>query len=91
MTLYQFLFQSLYEDTSVPLLTSPEADKWPGEATFPDFTYNQDSLVPELFLLDNIDDLPEKYDEVEPEDELLSFLEEIIMQDEKKTEGSKTK
>lgn len=85
----QFIFHSLYEDTSVPLLTSPEADKWPGEAIFPDFNYNQDSLVPELFLLENIDDLPEKYDDVEPEDELLSFLEEIIMEDEKKTEGSK--
>ena len=78
---------SLYEDTSAPSLTSPEADKWPGEAIFPGFNYNHDFLVPELFLLENIDCLSEKYDDVEPEDELLSILEEIITEDEKKTEG----
>ena len=91
-TLTKFIlifYFSLYEDTSIPLLTSPEADKWPGEAIFPDFNYNQDFLVPELFLLENIDCLPEKYDDVEPEDELLSILEEIITEDEKKSEGKK--
>lgn len=85
------MLQSFYEDTSVPLLASPEADKWPGDGgdvILPEFmNYSQDCLVPELFLLENIDDLPEKYDEVEPEEELLSILEEIITEDEKKTEG----
>ena len=47
--------------------------------------------MPELFLLENIDGFPLNYDDVEPEDELLSFLEEIITEDEKKTEGSKTR
>lgn len=81
---------SLYEDTSAPSLTSPEADncdKWPGEAIFPGYNYNQEFLVPELFLLENVDCLPEKYDDVEPEDELMSILEEIITEDKKKTEG----
>ena len=81
---------SLYEDTSAPSLTSPEADncdKWPGEAIFPGFNYNQEFLVPELFLLENVDCLPEKYDDVEPEEELMSILEEIITEDKKKTEG----
>ena len=84
---YLNFYFSLYEDTSAPSLTSPEADKWPGEAIFPVFNYNQDFLVPELFLLENTDCLPEKYDDVEPEDELLSILEEIMTEDEKKTEG----
>ena len=83
--LYLMFYFSFYEDTSA--LTSPEADKWPGEAIFPGFNYNQDFLVPELFLLENIDCLAEKYDDVEPEDELLSILEAIITEDEKKTEG----
>lgn len=85
--LYLMFYFSFYEDTSAPSLTSPEADKWPGEAIFPGLNYNQDFLVPELFLLENIDCLAEKYDDVEPEDELLSILEEIITEDEKKTEG----
>ena len=84
------LFESFYEDnTSLPLRTTPEPDKWSGEAAFTaDFNYNQDFLVPELFLLENMDGFSEQYDDVEPQDELLSFLEEIIAQDEKKTEGS---
>jgi len=86
-TLSSLFYLSLYEETSESSLTSPEADKWPGEAIFPGFNYNQDFLVPELFLLGNIDCLPEKYDDVEPEDELLSILEEIITEDKKKTEG----
>ncbi|KAJ7380010.1 hypothetical protein OS493_012772 [Desmophyllum pertusum] len=90
--LYSEDMNSFYEDTSVPLLASPEADKWPGDGgdvILPEFmNYSQDCLVPELFLLENIDDLPEKYDEVEPEEELLSILEEIITEDERKTEGS---
>lgn len=86
-TLYLNVYFSLYEDTTAPSLTSPEADKWPGEAIFPGFNCTQDFLVPEIFLLENIDCLPEKYDDVEPEDELLSILEEIITEDEKKIEG----
>lgn len=82
------MLQSFYEDTSVPLLTSPEADKWPGEVLPPDFmNYNQDFSVPELFLLEDIDSLPEKFDDVGSEEDLLSILDEIITEDEKKTEG----
>lgn len=52
--------------------------------------YNQDCVVPDLLLLDNIQDLTERYDNAEPDEELLSILEEIITEDEKKVEGKQT-
>ena len=83
----QRFYPSFYEDDSFPLLASPEADKWPGEMILPDFNYNEDCLVPDLLLMENMDDLPERFDDVGPEEELLSFLEEIITEDEKKSQG----
>ena len=71
---------SLYEDYHLPLLASPEVDKWP-EATLPDFSCSQDFLVPELLQMENLSD------DVEPQEELLSLLEEVITEDEKKNKG----
>lgn len=71
---------SLYEDYHLPLLASPEVDKWP-EATLPDFSCGQDFLVPELLQMENLSD------DVEPQEELLSLLEEVITEDEKKNKG----
>lgn len=44
-------------------------------------------MVLELFLLENVDCLLEKYDDVEFEEEFMFILEEIIMEDKKKIEG----
>ena len=52
--------------------------------------YNQDYLVPDLLLMDNIQDLTERYDNAEPDEDLLSILDEIITEDEKKAEGKQT-
>lgn len=70
-------------------MASPEADRsrWSGEMILPDVNYNEDCLVPELLLMENIHDLPETYHDVEPREEFLSILEEIIARDEKKSEG----
>ncbi|XP_068730369.1 uncharacterized protein [Montipora capricornis] len=71
---------SLYEDESFPAFASSETDKWLGEIVFPDLTCSKDCLVPESLLLD---------DRVkEPDEELLSILEEIISEDETKNEGA---
>ena len=43
-------------------------------------------MVPELLLAENIDVFSDKYDDVAPE-EIFSILEEIITEDENKTEG----
>lgn len=74
---------SLYEDCHLPLLASPEVGKWP-EATLPDFSCSQDFLVPELLQMEN---LSERIEVVEPQEELLSLLEEVITEDEKKNKG----
>ena len=71
---------SLYDDYHLPLLASPEVDKWP-EATLPDFSCGQDFLVPELLQMENLSD------DVQPQEELLSLLEEVITEDEKKNKG----
>ena len=79
--------QSFYEDTSIPSLTSPETDKWLGEVLPPDFNNNQDFSVPELFMLGDVSSLPDMFDDTGSDEEVLSILDEIIMKDEKKTEG----
>ncbi|KAM7446481.1 hypothetical protein ABFA07_005141 [Porites harrisoni] len=78
--LYEEEVNSLYEDYHLPLLASHEVDKWP-EATLPDFSCSQDFLVPELLQMENLSD------DVEPQEELLSLLEEVITEDEKKNKG----
>ena len=83
-------FASFYEDDSLPLLAAPESDKWPGELMLQNSNYSQDCLVPDLLIMDNIQDLTERYDNAEPDEELLSILEEIITEDEKKAEGKQT-
>ena len=57
---------------------------------FPDFNDNQDGLVPEqlpeLLLMENQHSFDQKGDN-EPDEELLSILEEIITEDELKNKG----
>lgn len=79
-----FALFSLYENEGFSAVTHPETDKWVGEMILPDFTCNQDYQVPELLLLND----DRSYDCGEPEEELLSILEEIISEDEKKNEGN---
>ena len=83
--------QSFYEDTSIPSLTSPETDKWLGEVLPPDFNNNQDFSVPELFMLEDVSSLPDMFDDTGSDEEVLSILDEIIMKDEKKTEGKQNR
>lgn len=75
---------SLYEDESFSAVIHPDTDKWLGEMVLQDFNYIQDYQVPELPLLND----GGSYDCGEPEEELLSILEEIICEDEKKNEGN---
>ena len=83
--------QSFYEDTGIPSLTSPETDKWLGEVLPPDFNNNQDFSVPELFMLEDVSSLPDMFDDTGSDEEVLSILDEIIMKDEKKTEGKQNR
>ncbi|XP_074632312.1 uncharacterized protein LOC141890658 isoform X2 [Acropora palmata] len=75
---------SLYENESFSAVIHPDTDKWLGEMVLQDFNDNQDYQVPELHLLND----GGSYDCGEPEEELLSILEEIICEDEKKNEGA---
>lgn len=88
--LYSEDVNSFYEDSTIPSLTSPEADKWPGEVLSQDFSDNRDFSVPELFLLEDVNSLPDMVDDTGSDEELLSILDEIIMEDEKKTEDKVT-
>lgn len=60
----------------------------------PDFNDNQDGLVPEqlpeLLLMENQHSFDQKGDNAEPDEELLSILEEIITEDELKNKGKQT-
>lgn len=89
-----FFFFSFYADDSFPLLSSPNTDKWPGDMILPDFNDSQDGLVPEqlpeLLLMENQHSFDQKGDNAEPDEELLSILEEIITEDELKNKGKQT-
>lgn len=43
--------------------------------------------MPELFMLEDVSSLPDMFDDTGSDEEVLSILDEIIMKDEKKTEG----
>lgn len=57
----------------------------------PDFNNNQDFSVPELFMLEDVSSLPDMFDDTGSDEEVLSILDEIIMKDEKKTEGKQNR